>query len=127
MKTPLKAPAMVRVHDIDRVGTHPQVGYRPWPVSLALVVACSGAAPATVAPRGRVLNQAEPVAHDASCTPQQAKGSIVDYVPPSLQNVTLDAPRICGGEAYIRFERTVGSRRLGTARSRTGEPTLPES
>jgi hypothetical protein len=43
-------------------------------------------------------------------------------VPPTLpQGITVAAPELCGKhEAYIRIERAIGARRLGTARNRGG-------
>lgn len=49
-------------------------------------------------------------------------GTPADYIPPELPGFTISAPVTCEGEqgAYIRIERTSGSRKIGIARGASG-------
>jgi len=85
------------------------MGYRL--LVLVLVIGCGNPAP-VASPR------AEP---GPTCKSREPLGTIDDFVRPERSGFEVAKPRSCGkGEGYIRIERTIGTRSLGTGQGTGG-------
>ncbi len=86
---------------------------------IVLLTACKLADPAPVASPGYLAPKQRDGSAD-QCSRLPPTGTPADYVAPSISGFVIHAPAMCVDEAYVRVERTHGSRTLGTGRAANG-------